>query len=90
MGQISKFLPWRENFGPEHKSSGLESIPPENFTQFCRPTVKNYKSVFLTILRVNMVVLTVVRPKSMFGRFDRRATIILSRYFRPMVPLMED
>ncbi len=24
----------------------------------------------------------------MFGRFDRRATIILSRYFRPMVQLM--
>ncbi len=78
MGRISKFLPWRENFGLEHDASGLESLPPGNFTHFCRPMVENYESVFLTV----------VRPKSMFGRFDHRATIILSRYFLPMVRLM--
>ncbi len=27
MGQISKFMHWRENFAPEHDVSGLESIP---------------------------------------------------------------
>ncbi len=80
MGQISTFLPWRENFAPVHDASGLECIPPGNFTHFCRPVVKNYELVFLTI----------VRPKSMFGRFDHRATIILSRYFWPMVRLMGD
>ncbi len=75
MDQISTFLPWRENFTLEHDASGVKSIPPGNFTYFSRPTTKNYKLVFLTVLRVN-------------GGFDRRATIILSRYFRPMVRLM--
>ncbi len=64
MGQIFKFLPWRENFAPERDASGLESSPPGNFTHFGRPTVENYDSV----------VLTVVRPKSVFGHFDHRAT----------------
>ncbi len=64
MGQIFKFLHWRENFSPEHDASSLESIPTGNFTHFGHPTVENYKSV----------VLTVVRPKSVFRRFDRRAT----------------
>ncbi len=35
--------------------------------------VENYTSVVLTVVR-EMVVLTVVRPKSVFGRFDRCAT----------------
>ncbi len=51
MGQISKILPWRENFDPEHDASGLESIPPGNFTHFGCPMVKNYDSVVLTVLR---------------------------------------
>ncbi len=63
MGQISKCLPWRENFAPEHDASGLESIPPGNFTHFDRRTVENYDSVVLTVGRVN-------------GGFDRRATKI--------------
>ncbi len=75
MGQISKFLSWKENFAPEHDASGLESIPPGNFTHFCRPAVKNFESVFLTVMRVN-------------GGFDRRATIILSQFFRPIVRVM--
>ncbi len=50
MGQISKFFPWRENFGSEHDASGLESIPPGNFTHFCCPMVENYESVFLTVV----------------------------------------
>ncbi len=70
MGQISKFLPWRENFTPEHDASGLESIPPENFTHFARPMVENYDSVVLTVVRVN-------------GGFDRRATKIRVRSFWP-------
>ncbi len=61
MGQISKFLPWRENFAPEHDASGLGSIPPGNFTHFGRPTVENYNSVVSTVVRVN-------------GGFDRRVT----------------
>ncbi len=68
MGQISKFLPWRENFAPEHDSSGLESIPPGNFTHFCRPTDENFDSVVLTVVRVN-------------GGFDRRVTKIRVRSF---------
>ncbi len=48
MGQISKFLHWRENFAPEHVASGLESIPPGNLTHFGRLTVENFDSVFLT------------------------------------------
>ncbi len=63
MGQISKFLPQRENFAPQHDTSGLESIPPGNFTHFCCPTVENYELVFLIAMRVN-------------GGFDRRATKI--------------
>ncbi len=63
MGQISKLLPWRENFAPEHDASGLESIPPGNFTHLGRRTVKNYDSVVLTVVRVN-------------GGFDCRATKI--------------
>ncbi len=51
MGQISKFLPWRENFALEHDASGLESIPPGNFTHFGRPTPENFDSVFLTVVR---------------------------------------
>ncbi len=70
MGQISKFLPWRENFAPECDASGLESTPPGNFTHFCRPMVKNYNSVVLTIMRVN-------------GGFDHRATKIRVRVVRP-------
>ncbi len=88
MGQISKFLPWRENFALEHDASGLESIPLGTFTHFGRPMAENYESVFLTIVQVNGG-LTLVQPKSMVGRFDRRAraTIIPSPYFRPMVRL---
>ncbi len=56
MGQISKFLLWRENFAPEHDASGLESIPPGNFTHLGRPMVENYDSIILTIVRVNGVV----------------------------------
>ncbi len=63
MGQISTFLPWRENFAPEHDASGLKSVSHENFTHFGRPTVENYDSVILTIVRVN-------------GGFNRRATKI--------------
>ncbi len=87
MGQISKFLPWRENFTPEHDATGIESIPPGNFTHFCRLTVENYESVFLIIVRVNGGFdrrATKIHVRS----FDRRATIIPSRYFRPMVRLM--
>ncbi len=51
MGQISTFLPWRENFDPEHDASGLESIPPGNFTHFGRPTAENLDLVFLTIVQ---------------------------------------
>ncbi len=51
MVQISKFLPWRENFGAEHDASGLESIPPGNFTHFCRPIAENFNLVFLTVVR---------------------------------------
>ncbi len=68
MGQISKFLPWRENFALEHDASGLESILPGNFTHFGRPTVENYDSVILTVVRVN-------------GGFDHRATKICVRSF---------
>ncbi len=70
MGQISKFLPWRENFTPEHDASGLEIIPPGNFTHFCHPTVENYDSVVLTAVRVN-------------GGFDHRATKIRVQSFSP-------
>ncbi len=51
MRQISKFLTWRENFPPEHDASGLECIPPGNFTNFCRSTAKNFDLAFLTIVR---------------------------------------
>ncbi len=68
MGQISKFLPWRENFTLEHDASGLESIPPGNFTHFGRHTVENYDSVVLTIVRVN-------------GGFDCHATKIRVQLF---------
>ncbi len=51
MGQISKFFPRRENFAPEHTTSGLESIPPGNFTHFGHPTAENFDSVFLTVVR---------------------------------------
>ncbi len=47
MGQISTFLPWRENFAPEHDASGLESIPPGNFSHFGRRTAENLDLVFL-------------------------------------------
>ncbi len=47
MGQISKFLPWREIFALEHDASGLESIPPGNFIYFGQPTTKNFNLVFL-------------------------------------------
>ncbi len=60
MGHISKFLPWRENFAPEHDASGLESIPPGNFTHFGRTMAQNYDLVVLTVMRVN-------------GGFDHRA-----------------
>ncbi len=70
MGQISKFLSWRENFAPEHDASGLESIPPGNLTHFGRPTAKNLDSVVLTIVRVN-------------GGFDRCATKIRVWSFWP-------
>ncbi len=50
-------------FCSEHDASSLESIPPGNFTHFCRPTPENFDSVFLTVVRVN-------------GGFDRRATKI--------------
>ncbi len=46
IGQISKFLPWRENFAPEHDASCLESIPRRNFTHFGRPTAENYERSF--------------------------------------------
>ncbi len=52
MGQISTFWPWRDYFVPEHDASGLESIPPGNFTHFGRPTVENYDSVVLTVVRI--------------------------------------
>ncbi len=68
MGQISTFLPWREDFAPEHDASDLESIPPGNFTHFGRPTAENYDSVVFTIVRVN-------------GGFDRRVTKIHVRLF---------
>ncbi len=68
MGQISKFLPWRENFTTEHDTSCLESIPPGNFTHFGHPTVENYDLVVLTVVRVN-------------GGFDHRATKIRVRLF---------
>ncbi len=87
MGQISKFLPWRENFAPEYDASCLESIRSGNFTHFSRPTIKNYESVFLTVVVVNGG-FDRRATKIYVGRFDRRATIILSRYFRPMVRLM--
>ncbi len=48
MGHISKFLPWKENFTPEHDASGLKSIPPGNLTHFGRPKDENFDSVFLT------------------------------------------
>ncbi len=51
MGQIYKFFSWRENFVSTHDASGLESIPPGNFTHFCRPTVENLDSFLLTIVR---------------------------------------
>ncbi len=60
-------------------ANGPESFPTGIFTHFGRATAKNYESVFLTV----------VRPKPRFGPFDRRATISLSRYFWPMVRLME-
>ncbi len=63
MGQISKFLPWRENFAPEHDASDLESIPRGNFTHFGRPMAENYDLVVLTVVRVN-------------GGFDLRVTKI--------------
>ncbi len=68
MGQISKFLPWKDEFAPEHDASGLESIPPGNFTHFGRPSVENYDSVILTVERVNC-------------GFDCRATKIRVRSF---------
>ncbi len=69
VGQISKFLPWRENFAPEHDAIGLESIPPpRNFTHFGRPMVENYDSVVLTVVQVNC-------------GFDHRATKICVRSF---------
>ncbi len=51
MGQISKFLLWRENFAPEHEASGLESIPPANFIHFGCTEAENLDSVFLTVVR---------------------------------------
>ncbi len=51
MSQISKFLHWRENLAPEHNASGLESIPPENFTHIGHPEAKNFDSVLLTVVR---------------------------------------
>ncbi len=68
MGQIYKFLPWRENFAPEHDASGLESIPPGNVTHFGRPPAENYDLVVLTVVRVN-------------GGFDHHATKIRVRSF---------
>ncbi len=68
MGQIYKFLLWRENSTLEHDASGLESIPPENFIHFGLPSVENYDLVVLTIVCVN-------------GGFDHRATKIRVRSF---------
>ncbi len=51
MGQISSFLPWGENFAPEHDANGLESIPPGNLTHFGRPISENFDSVFLADVR---------------------------------------
>ncbi len=73
MGQISKFLPWRENFALENDASGLESIPPGNFTHFGRPMIENYDSVVFTIERVNGG-FNRRATKSVFGHFDHRAT----------------
>ncbi len=67
-GSNSNSLLWRDNFTLEHDASGLEIIPPENFTHFGRPTLKNYDSVVLTVVRVN-------------GGFDRRVTKIRVRSF---------
>ncbi len=53
MGQISKFFPCREYFGPELDASGPKSFPPGIFTHFGRPTAKNFDSVFLTKDRPN-------------------------------------
>ncbi len=64
------FRPRRENFAPEHDTSGLESILPGNFTHFGRPMVENYDLVVLTVVRVN-------------GCFDHRATKICVRSFWP-------
>ncbi len=71
MGQISKILPWRENFAAEHDASCLESIPTGNFIHSCRPTVENYDLVVLTSVWVNC-------------GFDRRVTKISVRSFWPL------
>ncbi len=63
-GPNSRILTWRDYFALELYASSLESFPPVFFTHFVHPTDENYESVFLTS----------VRPKSMFGLFDRRAT----------------
>ncbi len=80
MGEISKFLPWRENFAPEHDAIGLEIIPSGNFPYFCRPTPENFDSVFLTVVRVHGG-FDHRATKIMFRRFDHCATTIQSHYY---------
>ncbi len=51
-----------------------QKFPSRIFTRFGRPMAENFDSVFLTNVRPN-------------NPFDRRVTITLSQYFRPMVQL---
>ncbi len=59
-------------------ANSFEGFPPKFFTDFECPRAKNYKLLFLTI----------VRPKPGFGPFNRCVTISLSWHFWPMVQLM--
>ncbi len=84
VGQIFEILACRDS---DLYANCPECFPPGFFTQFGRPTAKNYESVYSTVMRPNGA-FDRRATKTWFGSFDRRATISLSRYFWPMVRLM--
>ncbi len=89
MGQIWKFWP-------------LESISLWNFKPVvCKVSLQDFLPIlaalqpkipiwYFRLGRDQMVLLMGVRLETMFGSFDRGATVSLSRYFWPMVRLLGD
>ncbi len=55
LGQISKFLPWREYFAPEFDASGPESFSSGFFYQLGRHTTEKFHSIFLMVCDQNLL-----------------------------------